>query len=114
MCESRIDDTTYDVVAFLKCEYMSSRVGQVFGATISSVTNFGLFATLNDEFIDGLIHISSLEGDYFNFDQEHNLLIGERTGKTYKTGDKIEIIVSKVNIDDRKIDFLLLDKYLPK
>ncbi len=114
MAERRADDASYDVIGFLKCEYMQSKVGQTFAATLSSVTSFGLFATLDEEFIDGLIHISTLDGDYFHFDQEQNKLIGERTSKVYKTGDKVEAIVSGVNIDDRKIDFLLTEKYLPK
>ncbi len=81
---------------------------------IITIFVFCLSLTGCAKFVDGIIHPSSLDGDYFYFDQEQNKLIGERTSKVYKTGDKVEVIVSGVNIDDRKIDFLLTEKYLPK
>lgn len=113
MAERRADDAVYDVIGYLKCEYMQDKLGQQFVATISGVTHFGLFATLDGQFVDGLIHISSLEGDYFNFDESRRILMGEKSRKVYRQGDQVEIIVSAVSIDDRRIDFILTDAYLP-
>ncbi|PID66169.1 MAG: hypothetical protein CR975_04135 [Gammaproteobacteria bacterium] len=88
-------------------------MGQQFAATISTVTNFGLFATLDGQFVDGLIHISTLDGDYFNFDEQRRILAGERSRKVYKAGDKVDIIVSNVSLDERRIDFILTKEHLP-
>lgn len=113
MAERRADEAVYDVIDYLKCEYMQDKQGQQFKAVISSVTSFGFFATLNEEFIDGLVHISTLDGDYFHFDEKRRVLVGERSRKVYALGDAIEIIVSEVSVDDRRIDFVLTAPYLP-
>lgn len=113
MAERRADDSVYEVIGYLKCEYMQEKLGQQFAATISGVTHFGLFATLDGEFVDGLIHISSLDGDYFHFDESRRILIGENSRKVYRQGDKVEIIVSTVSVDDRRIDFILTEEHLP-
>lgn len=111
--ERRADDAVYDVIGYLKCEYMQDKLGQQFKATISGVTHFGLFATLDGQFVDGLIHISSLDGDYFNYDEQRRILIGENSRKVYRQGESVDIIVSAVSIDDRRIDFILTDEHLP-
>lgn len=113
MAERRADDAVYDVIGYLKCEYLSDKLGQQFAATISGVTSFGFFATLDGQFVDGLVHISTLDGDYFNFDEQRHILVGERSRKVYKVGDNIDIIVSNVSLDDRRIDFVLTEAYLP-
>ncbi|MPV86217.1 ribonuclease R [Ostreibacterium oceani] len=112
-CERRADDATRDVIDFLKCDYMMDKIDQCFSATISGVTSFGLFATLDEQFVDGLIHISSLAGDYFVYDGDRQLLMGERSRKVYKIGDQVEIRVSDVSTEKRQIDFVLTDTYLP-
>ncbi len=113
MAERRADEAVYDVIDYLKCEYMKNKLGQTYAATISGVTSFGLFATLDGQFVDGLIHISTLDGDYFNYDENRHVLIGEKSRKVYKAGDSVEIIVSDVSIDERRIDFILTPEHLP-
>ncbi|PIE46267.1 MAG: ribonuclease R [Gammaproteobacteria bacterium] len=113
MCERRADEAVYDVVGYLKCEYMMDKLGQQCAATISGVTSFGLFATLDGQFVDGLIHISRLGEDYFHYDEKRRALIGERSRKVYRAGDKVDIIVNNVSLDERRIDFILTDKHLP-
>ncbi len=105
--ERRADDVTRDVVSWLKCEYMMGREGQDFDGIISGVTSFGLFVELGGIYIDGLLHITSLERDFFHFDPVHHRLTGERTGLTYRLGDPIRVRLAAVNLDDRKIDFVL-------
>lgn len=109
MTERRADDATRDVADFLKCEYMRSHIGDQFTGVVSSVTNFGLFVELNDLFIEGLVHVSNLDSDFYNFDPVRMVLKGERTGKRFHMGDTVEVIVSRVDLDDRKIDFQLVD-----
>ena len=105
MAERRADDATRDVVDFLKCEYMEQHVGEVFEGTISAVTGFGLFVSLNDVFVEGLVHITNLNNDFYQFDQVKHRLVGERTRKTFRLGDSLWIQVMGVSLDDRKIDF---------
>jgi ribonuclease R len=105
MAERRADDATRDVVDFLKCEYMEQHVGDVFEGTISAVTGFGLFVSLNDVYVEGLIHISNLNNDFYQFDQVKHRLVGERTRRTFRLGDTLWIQVMSVALDDRKIDF---------
>ncbi|MFT6190591.1 MAG: ribonuclease R [Oleispira sp.] len=105
--ERRADDATRDVVDFLKCEYMEQHVGNVFDGTIAAVTGFGLFVSLDDVFVEGLIHISNLDGDFYQFDQVKHRLVGERTRRSFRLGDKLSIQVMSVSLDDRKIDFAL-------
>jgi len=105
MAERRADDATRDVVDFLKCEYMEQHVGEIFEGTISAVTGFGLFVSLDEVFVEGLIHISNLANDFYQFDQVKHRLVGERTRKTFRLGDKLWIQVMSVSLDDRKIDF---------
>jgi ribonuclease R len=107
MAERRADDATRDVIDFLKCEYMQQHVGDVFEGTISAVTGFGLFVSLIDVYVEGLIHISNLNNDFYQFDQIKHRLIGERTRRSFRLGDKLWIQVMNVNLDDRKIDFAL-------
>ncbi|MDF7671331.1 ribonuclease R [Orbaceae bacterium ESL0721] len=108
MAERRADDAVRDVIDWLKCDYMKDHVGELFNGTISGVTNFGFFVRLDDLFIDGLVHVSSLENDYYRFDAAHNRLIGENSGISYRLGDKVHVKVESVNPDDRKIDLLLV------
>jgi ribonuclease R len=107
MAERRADDATRDVIDFLKCEYMEQHVGEVFDGTIAAVTGFGLFVSLDDVFVEGLIHISNLANDFYQFDQVKHRLVGERTRRTFRLGDKLSIQVMSVSLDDRKIDFAL-------
>jgi len=107
--ERRADDATRDVVSWLKCEYMQSKLGQVFQGKISGVAGFGIFVELEDIYVEGLVHITSLKGDYYTFDAVKHRLVGERTGTTYRLGDTLRVLVASVNLDERKIDFELHD-----
>ncbi|OCG09119.1 ribonuclease R [Gilliamella sp. wkB178] len=109
MTERRADEAVRDVVDWLKCDYMQDHVGEVYNGTISSVVNFGFFVRLDDLFIDGLVHVSSLENDYYSFDASRNRLLGENTHFTYRLGDKVKVKVDNVNPEERKIDFSLVD-----
>lgn len=106
--ERRADEATRDVSDWLKCEFMQDHVGDTFDAVIASVTNFGLFVRLNDLFIDGLVHISSLGSDYYQFDPMRQRLIGENTGQIYQVGNPVTVKVAAVNLDDRQIDLMML------
>ncbi len=108
--ERRADDATRDVVAWLKCEYMQDKLGQVFNGKISSVTGFGLFVELDEVYVEGLIHVTSLNRDYYIFDELKHRLVGERSGKTYRLGDRMRVLVSRVDMDERKIDFELAEE----
>lgn len=109
-CERRADEATRDVVNWLKCEYMQERVGEQFKGVITAVTNFGLFVELSDIFVEGLVHVTALPGDYYHFDNIHHQLTGERSGRTFRLGDFIGVVVSRVDMDNREIDFDLVEK----
>ncbi len=106
-CEQRADDASRDVMAWLKAEYMLDKVGETFKGVISTATGFGLFVELDEIYVEGLVHITALKSDYYHFDAAQHMLKGENSGKTYRLGDTIEIVVARVNLDDRKIDFVL-------
>jgi ribonuclease R len=108
--ERRADEATRDVTAWLKCEYMQDHIGDEFTGVISAVTAFGFFVSLTDIFVEGLVHIRTIDGDYFNFDPVMHTLVGTRTGVSYAMGDKVQIKVAGVNLDERKMDFQLLGK----
>lgn len=107
--ERRAEDASRHVEAWLKCHYMGRHLGDEFIGTITTVTSFGLFVTLNDLFIDGLIHISSLSAEYYEYNEKEQSLVGER-GTTFKLGEQINIKVAGVNMDLLQIDFVLVDK----
>ncbi|HHF6011086.1 TPA: ribonuclease R [Haemophilus influenzae] len=108
MTERRADDATREVADWLKCEYMQDHVGSEFSGVISSVTGFGLFVRLDDLFIDGLVHISTLENDYYQFDAAKQRLIGENSGMQYRLGDKVRIKVEAVHLENKMVDFSLI------
>ncbi|SUW65634.1 Ribonuclease R [Buttiauxella agrestis] len=108
MAERRADEATRDVADWLKCDFMQDQVGNTFTGIIASVTGFGFFVRLTDLFIDGLVHVSTLDNDYYRFDQIGQRLIGESGGQTYRLGDRVEVRVEAVHMDERKIDFALI------
>lgn len=105
MTERRADEATREVVAWLKCEYMQDKLGQIFKGRISAVTSFGIFVELDDIYVEGLVHVTSLKNDYYNFDSVKHRLVGTRGGHVYRLGDSIKILVARVDLDERKIDF---------
>ncbi|HXN16415.1 MAG TPA: ribonuclease R [Usitatibacter sp.] len=107
--ERRADDATRDVEAWLKSYYMQDHVGDVYSGTISGVTSFGLFVTLDELYVDGLVHISDLGQDYFQFDAAKHLLRGERSGVRYQLGGRVTVKVVRVSVEQAKIDFVLVE-----
>ena len=106
--ERRADEASRDVEAWLKCKFMRDRLGEEYAGTISAVTSFGLFVQLNELYVEGLVHITELGGEYYRFDEVRQELRGERTGVRYAVGGKIRVQVSRVDLDGRKIDFRLV------
>jgi ribonuclease R len=86
---------------------MQDKIGEEFEGTITSVNSFGIFVELDAIYVDGLVHITALDNDYYHFDPVGHRLTGERTGRVYRLGDRLLVQLSAVNLDERKIDFLL-------
>ncbi|WP_219200186.1 ribonuclease R [Neisseria meningitidis] len=107
-CERRADDASRDVENWLKTYYMRDKVGEVFEGKISGMTSFGIFVTLDGIHIDGLVHISDLGEDYFNFRPEIMAIEGERSGIRFNMGDRVAVRVARADLDDGKIDFVLI------
>jgi ribonuclease R len=108
--EKRAEDATRDVEAWLKCQYMEGHLGDEFDGVITGVTNFGVFVQITELMTDGLVHVTSLDNDYYKYDSGSQRLIGERSGKTFSLGDAMRIRVHKVDMDTRKIDFRPVDQ----
>ena len=108
--ERRADEASRSVTTWLKCHYMQQHLGEEFVGTISAVAEFGLFVTLKDLYVDGMIHVSQLGDDFFVYDQASQSLVGQNRGQTFSLGDEVKIKVAAVNLEDRKIDFELLQQ----
>jgi ribonuclease R len=106
--ERRADEASRDVEAWLKCRYMRDHLGEEFAGTVSAVTSFGLFVQLDALYVEGLVHITELGGEYYRFDEVRQELRGERTGIRYATGARVQVQVSRVDLDGRRIDFRLV------
>ena len=107
LTERRADEATREVVQWYKCQFMQEKVGELFSGTISSVTSFGVFVELDDIYVEGLIHITSLPIDYYHFDPVHHRLRGERTGRIFRLANRVQVKVIRVDVDEKKIDFEL-------
>ena len=94
--------------AWLKCKYMREHLGEEYSGVVSAVTSFGIFVTLDAMYVEGLVHITELGGEYFKFDEARQELRGERTGIRYSIGTRVRVQVSRVDLDGRKIDFRLI------
>jgi ribonuclease R len=106
--ERRADEASRDVEAWLKCRYMREHLGEEFAGTVSTVTSFGLFVQLDALYVEGLVHITELGGEYYRFDEVRQELRGERTGIRYTVGSRVRVQVSRVDLDGRKIDFRMV------
>jgi ribonuclease R len=106
--ERRADEASRDVEAWLKCRYMREHLGEEYAGTVSAVTGFGLFVTLDALYVEGLVHITELGGEYYRFDEIRQELRGERTGVRYTVGARVRVQVSRVDLDGRKIDFRMV------
>ena len=108
--ERRAEKASRYVESWLKCHYMKDHVGEDFEGVVTSVTSFGLFITLTDLYIDGLVHISNVGDDYFVFDEKQQQLIGKDKGNLFGLGDLVRVKVAGVNMDLLQIDFDLKEK----
>ena len=106
--ERRADEASRDVEAWLKCKYMREHLGEEYGGMVTAVTTFGIFVTLDAMYVEGLVHITELGGEYFKFDEMRQELRGERTGIRYAIGTRLRVQVSRVDLDGRRIDFRLV------
>lgn len=109
MTERRADRASRDATDWLKCDYMQHKVGQTFDGFIADVTGFGLFVELKDIYVQGLVHVTALRNDYYQFDSVHHLLRGRSGHSVYRLGDPIRVTVARVNLDDRQIDFTIAE-----
>jgi ribonuclease R len=106
--ERRADEATRDVATWLKCEFMRHRVGEELAGVVTSVAPFGLFIELEGLYIEGMVHVSNLEGDYYEFDARHQRLVGSRSKRVYALGQRLQVKVTRVSLDERKIDLLIV------
>jgi ribonuclease R len=109
LTERRADEATRDVEDWLKCYYMRGRIGETFSGSVSAVVPFGMFVTLDDVFVEGLVHISDLGSDYFHFDEARHELMGERTRVRYRLSDRVRVQLIRADLETSKIDFRLLE-----
>jgi len=107
MTERRAESATREAVQWLKCEFMSHKIGENLFGIVSSVTEFGLFVELEEFYVDGLVHITSLGQDYYRYDTDNRQLIGEHSGRVYETGQRLEVQVARVDMEQGRIDFAL-------
>ncbi|MEK0417924.1 MAG: ribonuclease [Pseudomonadota bacterium] len=107
-CERRADEASRDVEAWLKCKFMRERLGEEYSGTVSSIAGFGLFVTLDELYVEGLVHITELGGEYWRFDEVRQELRGERSGMRYAVGTRVRVQVSRVDLDARKMDFRMV------
>ncbi len=108
--ERRADEASRDVEAWLKCRYMREHLGEEFTGSVSAATGFGIFVTLDEMYVEGLVHITELGGEYYRFDEVHQELRGERTGMRYGIGTKVRVQVSRVDLDGRRVEFRLVNE----
>ncbi len=106
--ERRADEATRDATNFLKCEYLSHRLGEEYDGIIAAVTNFGIFVELQPLYVEGLVHVTELVDDYFVYDKARHCLVGERTKRRFRIGDPVRVQVAQVNLDERKVELRLL------
>jgi len=110
--ERRADEATRDVEAWLKCFYMRGRVGERFTASISGVAAFGIFVALDEVYVEGMVHVSELGSDYFQFDATRRQLLGERTSKRFRLSDRVEVRLARADLETTRLDFVLAEEAL--
>ncbi|MFI5006863.1 MAG: ribonuclease R, partial [Solirubrobacterales bacterium] len=107
--ERRATDAERELVEWKKVRFMANKLGEVFKGYVTGVQAFGLFVELDDIYVQGLVHVSSMTDDYYLFNEKAHLLNGESTKKAYRLGDKVEVQVVRVDLEQRKVDFALVD-----
>ncbi len=111
--ERRADEASRDVEAWLKCYFIKDKLGEEFTGVVSGVTTFGIFVQLDALFVEGLVHVTELGSDYFQYDDARHELRGERTGKRYQLTDRVTVQVARVDLEARKIDLVLAGANVP-
>ncbi len=114
LTERRADEATRDVMSWLKCEFLQDHVGDQYPGVVTGVTGFGLFVELSDLYVEGLVHITSLPRDYYHFEQAQHRLIGEHSRRVFRLGDELVVQVAAVNLEERKVDFELIESKTSK
>ncbi|MDQ5881230.1 MAG: ribonuclease, partial [Pseudomonadota bacterium] len=109
MTERRADEATRDVNNWLKCYYMKERIGEEFDGTVAAVVPFGVFVALDQVYVEGLVHVSELGEDYFQYDNVKHQMLGERSGKRYRLGDRMRVKLVKADLETGRIDFVLAE-----
>jgi ribonuclease R len=107
MTERRADESTRDVSNWLKCYYMRDRIGESFAGTIAAVVPFGIFVALDEVYVEGLVHVSELGEEYFQYDNVKHQMLGERTGRRYRLGDRLQVKLVRADLETGRIDFVL-------
>ncbi len=103
-------DAERDSIELKKVEFMERHLGDDFGGTISGVAAFGFFVLLDDYYVEGMVHVSSLADDYYQFRQERYEIVGEHSGRRFRLGDRVRVQVARVNREERKIDFVVIEE----
>ncbi|MCF6777410.1 ribonuclease R [Thiotrichales bacterium 19X7-9] len=109
IAERKADNAAQSVEDWLKCSFLRNRTGEIFKAKIVSIIGIGFFVQLDENQIEGLVHVATMEGDYYHYDSERQILIGERTRKVYALGQKVKVKLISVNMTSLKIDFELVE-----
>jgi ribonuclease R len=107
--EQRATEAERELIEWKKVRFMAEKVGETFSGYVTGVQAFGLFVELEEVYVQGLVHVSSMNDDYYHFDEKAHRLKGENTAKTYRLGDRVGVQVVRVDLDRRQIDFALLD-----
>jgi ribonuclease R len=107
--ERRATDAERELIEWKKVRFMADKLGDVFSGYVTGVQSFGLFVELDEIYVQGLVHVSSMTDDYYRFDERAHMLKGENTGKVYRLGDRVKVQVAAVKLEERKIDFALVD-----
>jgi len=111
--ERRADEASRDVEAWLKCYFIQDKIGEEFTGMVVGVTTFGIFVQLDELYVEGLVHITELGGDFFQYDEARHELRGERTGRKFQLTDKVTVQVARVDMEARKIDLVLAGGSMP-
>src|SRR6266850_3724247 len=107
--ERRATDAERELIEWKKVRFMADKLGEVLSGYVTGVQSFGLFVELDEIYVQGLVHVSSMTDDYYRFDERAHMLKGENTGKVYRLGDRVKVQVAAVKLEERKIDFALVD-----
>jgi ribonuclease R len=112
--ERRADEAERELMEWKKAKFMQDRVGDDFDGLIISVTKFGFFVELNDMFVEGLVPLNSLADDYYTYHESTREIIGQRSRRTYRLGQRVHVLVDRIDPVEKKIQFALMEERPPK